>query len=103
MSISERICTPTSCFLEEPPCSQESVSACPRRSLPWHPPPSRSRLLLPQNVNTLSGLEDPFLPLFLLSKVCGSVRRSMMSPVHPLSTASASKLISMLRLLVCCS
>merc|ERR1712125_315480 len=91
MLISERICMPILFFLEVPPCSLESVSVCPRKLLPWLLLPSRSRLWLPQNVNTLCGLEDLFLPLCLLSKVCGSARKNMMNLAHPLSTASASK------------
>merc|ERR1712206_43922 len=75
----------------EPPCSLESVSVCPRRSLPWLLLPSRSRLLLLLSASTLSGLEDLFLLLCPPSKVCGSARRNMTSLAHRLSTASASK------------
>merc|ERR1712137_1253183 len=89
--ISERIFMPTLFFLEEPPCSLESVSVCPRRSLPWLLPPSRSRLWLLLSASTLSGLEDLFLLLCPPSKVCGSARKNMTNPDHRLSTASASK------------
>merc|ERR1712194_737527 len=92
--ISARIFTPTLCFQEEPPCSPESVSACPRRSPPLPLPRSRSRLSLHQSVNTLCGSEDPFLPLCLLSRVCGSARRSTTNRVPRSSTASASKLLA---------
>merc|ERR1712137_109379 len=89
--ISERIFMPTLFFLEEPPCSLESVSVCPRRSLPWLLPPSRSRLWLLLSASTLSGLEDLFLLLCPPSKVCGSARKNMTNPDHRSSTASASK------------
>merc|ERR1719183_2282052 len=91
ISISARTCTPTLSCPEEPPCSQESASACPRK-LPHLPPHrSRSRLWLLQSASTPCGSEDPFWPRFPHSKACGSPKRNTMNLVHRLFTASASK------------
>merc|ERR1712059_59171 len=88
---SGRTCTPTLSCPEAPPCTPVSLTACRRRSLPWLPPPSRSRSSLPQRGSTPSGSEAPsWLPCPPSSR-CGSPSRSMMSAAHPLSTASASK------------
>merc|ERR1711935_1032091 len=76
---------------EAPPCTPVLLTVCRRKSLLLLHPPSRSRSLLPQRGNTLSGLEDPFLLPSPPSSRCGSPSRSMMSAAHPLSTASASK------------
>merc|ERR1712232_779748 len=78
-------------FLEEPPCSQESVNVCPRRLLLLPQPRSRLRLWLPQRESTLCGLEEVFWLLCLHSKVCGSPRKNTTNLVPLLSTASASK------------
>merc|ERR1719230_2411121 len=56
------------------------------------PPSMTIRLLLLLRGNTLSGLEDLFLPLFQPSKKCGSPRRNMMTLAPRLSTESAHKL-----------
>merc|ERR1712127_978429 len=90
---------------EEPPCSLALASVCPRRSPPWHLPPSRSRLSLLLSVSTPCGLEDLFLRPFPLSRVCGSARRNMTSLGHQLYTASASKTFSNVKSnqLECCS
>merc|ERR1719414_2353829 len=55
------------------------------------PSPSRSRLLLPQKGNTLSGSEDPSWLLSPPSNRCGSPSKNTTSAAHPLSTESASK------------
>merc|ERR1711874_818257 len=62
------------------------------RSLPWLPPPSRSRSSLPPRGSTPSGSEDPSSPPSPPSSRCGSPSRSTTSAVPPLSTGSASKL-----------
>merc|ERR1719472_71045 len=86
-------CTPTPSCPEAPPCTPVLLTACRRRSLPWLPPPSRSRSSLPQRGSTLSGSEAPsWLPSPPSSR-CGSPSRSTTSAAPPLSTASASKLI----------
>merc|ERR1712106_791594 len=93
MLTSVRISMPTQSCPEAPPCTPVLLTVCRRRSLLLLHPPSRSRSLLPQRGNTLSGSEAPsWLPSPHSSR-CGSPSRSMMSPVHPLSTESASKLL----------
>merc|ERR1712105_220775 len=72
------------------------LTGCRRRSLLLLHPPSRSRSLLPQRGNTLSGSEAPSLLPSPPSSRCGSPSRSMMSVAHPLSTASASNFINIL-------
>merc|ERR1711902_381771 len=67
---------------------------CRRRSPPWLPPPSRSRLSLPPRGSTPSGSEDPSWPPCPPSSRCGSPSRSTTSPAPALSTESASKLLS---------
>merc|ERR1711973_517465 len=90
---SGRTCTPTPSCPEAPPCTPVLLTACRRRSLPWLPPPSRSRSSLPQRGSTPSGSEAPsWLPSPPSSR-CGSPSRSTTSAAHPLSTASASKRI----------
>src|SRR5210317_1649817 len=98
MLISARICMPILFFLEEPPCSQESVNVCLRRLLLLPPLLLRLRLWLHQRESTLCGLEEVFWLLCPHSKVCGSRRRNTTNLVHLLSTASASKLFSDLEL-----
>merc|ERR1739840_68460 len=68
------------------------LTVCRRKSLLWLHPPSRSRSLLLQRGNTLSGSEDPSLLPSPPSSRCGSPSRSTTNAAHPLSTASASKL-----------
>merc|ERR1712192_153742 len=93
MGTSGRACTPTPSCPEAPPCTPVLLSTCRRRSPPWLPPPSRSRSSLPQRGSTPSGSEAPsWLPSPPSSR-CGSPSRSTTSAAHPLSTASASKLI----------
>merc|ERR1712117_252927 len=84
---------------EAPPCTPVLLTVCRRRSPPWPPPPSRSRLLLPPRGSTLSGSEAPsWLPSPPSSR-CGSPSRSTTSAVPPSSTASASKLPTLLKLI----
>merc|ERR1712141_316600 len=83
---------------EAPPCTPVLLTVCRRKSPPLLHPPSRSRSLLHQRGSTLSGSEDPSLPLSPPSSRCGSPSRSTMSAAHPLSTASASKFTSMSRI-----
>merc|ERR1712001_33184 len=98
MLTSGRTCTPTPSCPEAPPCTPVLLTACRRRSLPWLPPPSRSRSSLPPRGSTPSGSEDPsWLPSPPSSR-CGSPSRSTTSAAHPLSTASASKLPTLLKL-----
>merc|ERR1712121_26324 len=51
----------------------------------------KSRSLLPQNVNTLSGSEAPSLHLSQPSNKCGSRSKNTTKLAHPLSTENASK------------
>merc|ERR1712088_470583 len=84
-------CTPTPSFPEAPPCTPVLLTVCRRRSLPWLPPPSRSRSSLPPRGSTPSGSEAPsWLPSPPSSR-CGSPSRSTTSAAPPSSTASASK------------
>merc|ERR1711973_564376 len=85
-------CMPTLSCLVAPPCTQVLPTGCRRRSLPWLPPPSRSRSLLPQRGSTPSGSVAPSWLPSPPSNRCGSPSRSTTSVVHPLSTGSASKL-----------
>merc|ERR1712083_1023383 len=73
-----------------PPCTLVLLIVCKRRSLPWLPPPSRSRSSLPQRGNTLSGSEDPSWPPSPPSSRCGSPSRSTTSLAHPSCTGNAS-------------
>merc|ERR1712106_1168189 len=91
MLTSVRTCMPTQSCQEAPPCTPVLLIVCRRRSPLLLHLPSRSRSLLPQRGNTLSGLEDPSLPPSPPSSRCGSPSRSTTSAAHPLSTASASK------------
>lgn len=54
------------------------------------------RLLLPLSVSTLSGLGAPSWPPCPPSSRCGLASKSMMRQDHPLSTANASKVPSLL-------
>merc|ERR1712130_464683 len=91
---SGRTCTPTPSCPEAPPCTPVLLTACRRRSPPWPPPPSRSRSSLPQRGSTPSGSEAPsWLPSPPSSR-WGSPSRRTTSAAPPLSTASASKLIT---------
>merc|ERR1712107_858572 len=83
--------TPTPSCPEAPPCTPVLLTACRRRSLPWLPPPSRSRSSLPQRGSTPSGSEAPSWLPSPPSNRCGSPSRSTTSAAHPSSTASASK------------
>merc|ERR1711930_44096 len=88
---SGRTCTPTLSCPEAPPCTPVLLTVCRRKSPPWLPPPSRSRLSLPLRGSTPSGSEAPsWLPSPPSSR-CGSPSRSTTSAAPPLSTASASK------------
>merc|ERR1712110_1367656 len=91
MLTSGRTCTPTPSCLVAPPCTPVSPTGCRRRSLPWLPPPSRSRSSLPQRGSTPSGSVVPSCLPSPPSSRCGSPSRSTTSAAHPLSTGSASK------------
>merc|ERR1712080_292068 len=81
--------------LEAPPCTPVLQTVCRRRSLPWLPPPSRSRSSLLQRGSTPSGSEDPsWLPSPPSSR-CGSPSTSTMSAAPPSCTGSASKLLQL--------
>ena len=75
-------------------CTLVLLTECKRKLLPWLPPLLRSRSLLLQKGNTLSGLVAPSWLLFLPSNRCGSPSKNMMNAVPPLSTENASKLSS---------
>merc|ERR1711978_300169 len=83
--------TPTLFCPVAPPCTPVLLTACRRRSLPWLPPPSRSRSSLHQRGSTPSGSEAPSWPPSPPSSRCGSPSRSTTSAAPPSSTASASK------------
>merc|ERR1712241_1652967 len=89
---SGRTSMPTLSCLEAPPCTLVLLIVCKRKSQPWLLPPSRSRSLLPQKGNTLSGLEAPSCHPSLPSNRCGSPNKNTMNVVHPLFTGNASKL-----------
>merc|ERR1712038_869994 len=91
---SGRTCTPTLSCLVAPPCTLVLLTGCRRRSLPWLPPPSRSRSLLPLRGSTPSGSVDPSCLPSPPSSRCGSPSRSTTSAAHPLSTGSASKFLN---------
>merc|ERR1712080_133660 len=96
---SGRTCTPTPSCPEAPPCTPVLLTVCRRRLPPWLPPPSRSRSSLPQRGSTPSGSEAPsWLPSPPSSR-CGSPSRSTTSAAPPSSTASASKLPTLLKLI----
>merc|ERR1719445_873008 len=77
---------------------------CKRKSLPWLPPPSRSRSLLLQKGNTLYGLVDPSWPPSPPSNRCGSPSKSTTNLVPALSTGSASKhFLSFVRYKILCA
>merc|ERR1711926_41050 len=78
---------------EAPPCTPVLLTVCRRRSPPWPPAPSRSRLSLPLRGSTPSGSVAPSSPPCPPSSRCGSPSRSTTSAAHPLSTASASNLL----------
>merc|ERR1712223_2006281 len=88
---SGRTCTPTLSCPAAPPCTPVLLTVCRRRSPPWLPPPSRSRLSLPPRGSTPSGSVAPSWPPSPPSSRCGSPSRSTTSAAPPLSTASASK------------
>merc|ERR1712024_432619 len=92
MLTSGRTCTPTLSCLEAPPCTQVLLTECRRRSQPWLPPPSRSRLLLLLRGSTLYGSVAPSWPPSPPSSRCGSLSRSMLNPDLELFTESASNL-----------
>ena len=84
---------PTLSCLVAPPCTLVLLIVCKRRSLPWLPLPSRSRLLLLLRGSTLSGSEVPSWLPSPPSNRCGSPSKNTMNAVPPLSTGNASKLI----------
>merc|ERR1712083_1198399 len=95
---SGRTCTPTPSCPEALPCTPVLPIVCRKRSPPSLPPPSRSRSSLLPRGSTPSGSEDPSWLLCPPSSRCGSPSRSKTSAAHPLSTASASKLPTLLKL-----
>merc|ERR1711913_78779 len=97
---SVRTCTPTPSCPEAPPCTPVLPIVCRRRSPPSLPPPSRSRSSLPPRGSTPSGSEDPSWPPCPPSSRCGSPSRSTTSAAPPLSTASASKPMTNLLLII---
>merc|ERR1711930_4466 len=99
---SGRTCTPTPSCLEAPPCTPVLLTVCRRRSLPWLPPPSRSRSSHPQRGSTPFGSEDPSSPPSPPSSRCGSPSRSTMSLAPALSTGNASKQLTSPSLNACC-
>merc|ERR1719296_185668 len=63
--------------------------------------PLKLKLSLHLKGSTLYGLVDLFWPLYLPSKVCGSVKKSMMNLVLRLYTVNASKLCQSFMLRCC--
>merc|ERR1712156_826299 len=94
MLTSGRISMLTPSCPEAPPCTLVLLIVCKRKSPPLLHPPLRSRLLLPQKGNTLSGSEAPSCLPFPPSNRCGSPSKNTMSAAHPLSTGSASNSIN---------
>ena len=84
---------PTLSCLVAPPCTLVLLTECKKRLLLWLLPPSKSRSLLHQKGNTLSGSVAPSWLLSPPSNRCGSPSKNTMNAVHPLSTGNASKLI----------
>merc|ERR1712055_1183902 len=78
-----------------PPCTPVSPTGCRRRSPPSPPAPSRSRSSLPPRGSTPYGSAAPSSPPCPPSSRCGSRSRSTTSADPPSSTASASKLFSL--------
>merc|ERR1712173_90611 len=62
------------------------------------PQETRSRSLLHQSENTLSGLEDLFLLPFQPSKKCGLEKTNMTKLAQPSSTESALKRLALVKL-----
>jgi len=89
---SEKIFTQTPLCLEVLPCSLESATVFKRKSPTSHHPPWLLRLLPHQRENTPSGLEDPSLHPYPLSKKCGSPKKNMTNLVLLLSTENVLKL-----------
>merc|ERR1712004_955043 len=79
MLTSGRTCMPTLSCLVAPPSTLVLLTGC------------RSRSLLLQKGNTLSGSEAPSWLLSPPSNRCGSPNKSTTSLAHPSSTGSASK------------
>merc|ERR1711884_432853 len=74
-----------------PPCTLVLLIVCKRKSPPWPHPPLRSRSLLPQRGNTLSGSVAPSCLPFPPSNRCGSPSKNTTNAAHPLFTGNASK------------
>merc|ERR1712113_636284 len=91
MLTSGRTCMPTLSCLVAPPCTLVLLIVCKRRSLPWLPLPSRSRLLLLLRGSTLSGSEVPFWLPSPPSNRCGSPSKNTTNAAHPLFTENAFK------------
>merc|ERR1712132_3712 len=72
-------------------CTLVLLIVCKRRSLPWLPPPLRSRSLLLLRGNTLYGSVAPSWLLCPPSNRCGSPSKNTTNAAHPLSTGNASK------------
>merc|ERR1712115_561299 len=83
-----------------PPCTLVLLTACRRRSLLLLPPPSRSRSLLPLSASTPYGSVAPSWLPSPPSRPCGSPRKNTTNQAPALSTASASKLLFALLLLL---
>merc|ERR1712183_102650 len=79
-------------FPEVPPCTQVLPTECKRKSLLLLHPPRRSRSLLHQRENTLSGSEVPSLLPSLPSSRCGSLSKNTTRQVPQSSTENASNL-----------
>merc|ERR1712136_394532 len=76
--------------------TQVLPTECKRKSLLLPHQPRRSRSLLHQRENTLSGSVDPFLLPSLPSNRCGSPSKNTMRPVPQSSTESASNLFRLI-------
>merc|ERR1712080_454255 len=74
---------PTPSCLEAPPCTPVLLTVCRRRSLPWLPPPSRSRSSLPLRGSTrLDRRIHPGFPLHLPADVDLQAGLRRVRPLH---------------------
>ena len=91
MLTSGRICMPIRFCQVAVPCILALPTGCKKRSHPWLPRPSKSRLLRPRKENTQFGLADLSCRHCPLFSKCGSLNKSMMNVVLPLFTENVFK------------
>jgi len=88
---SAKISSRTLFYQEVQPCLKVWENVCGKSSTNWLHQQIKSKSLLHQSVNTLSGLVVLSFPHFQPSRQCGSTNRSMMSQVLLLFIASVSE------------